>query len=126
MSRCDAPRFARPSALRAAPSGTGLSTRGHQRGRQGAARKPLEHGTGYHRFHLKNANPWSKNGVRRTFTRSRSCKIVSVQSAHIRSKVMIPIKIGELRIMSIFLIERHSSVAASPAGDCSASNISTR
>jgi len=65
MSRCDAPRFARPSALRAAPSGTGLSTRGHQRGRQGAARKPLEHGTGYHRFHLKNANPWSKNGVRR-------------------------------------------------------------
>jgi len=65
MTRCDALASLRPrpcgprrAALREGISG----------GQQGAAWQPPEHGTGNHRFHLRKATPWSKNGVRRKAT----------------------------------------------------------
>ncbi len=54
--------FAPPSALRAAPSGTGYAPRRYRESRlpRRACQKKQQRG-----FHLKLGDPWSKNGVRR-------------------------------------------------------------
>jgi len=64
MTRCDALASLGPRPCGPPLRGRADLREGISRGQQEAARKPPEHGTGYHRFHLKKAGPWSKNGVR--------------------------------------------------------------